>query len=196
MANNKRRRLILASSSPRRRELLEKLGCSFQVMPSQVGESINEALAPDEYVKELSRLKALNVASRVSNGIIIAADTVVVLDGVILGKPETSEKAQQMLRALSGKEHQVVTGVVVVDAKTKMMEQEVVTTNVKFRKLSDNLINRYVDTGEPLDKAGAYAIQGKGALLVESIEGCYYNVVGLPLVTVSKLLEGFGAGLI
>ncbi len=196
MANNSQRRLILASSSPRRRELLEKLGCSFQVMPSQVGESLDEALAPDEYVKKLSRLKALSVAGRVSSGIIVAADTVVVLDGVILGKPKTSEKAQHMLHALSGKEHQVVTGLAVVDAETKVMKQEVVTTKVKFRKLSDNLISRYIATGEPLDKAGAYAIQGKGALLVESIEGCYYNIVGLPLGTLNKLLEGFGVGLL
>lgn len=196
MASGRQKTLILASSSPRRRELLEKLGCSFQVVPSQVEESIGGALAPDEYVKELSRLKALSVASGVSNGIIIAADTVVVLGGVILGKPETPGKARQMLHALSGKEHQVVTGLAVVDARTKKMEQEVVTTRVKFRQLDDELISRYVATGEPLDKAGAYAIQGKGALLVESIEGCYYNVVGLPLGTVNRLLEGFGAGLL
>ncbi len=189
------RRLILASTSPRRRELLEKLGCSFQVESGGVEEESSSAASPAEHVSTLALRKALGAASGVKGAVVVAADTVVVLDGLILEKPGTPERAREMLVALSGNEHQVVTGLAVVDADSGTVEQDVVTTRVRFRHLGEELIGRYVATGEPLDKAGAYAIQGRGALLVDSIEGCYYNVVGLPLSALSRLLEKFGMDL-
>jgi len=126
----------------------------------------------------------------------IAADTVVILNGKILGKPKNKKEAARMLRNLSGKEHKVITGVAVVNAKTKKLLQDVVITKVKFRRLDRDLIEKYVASGKPLDKAGAYGIQGKGALLVESIEGDYFNVVGLPLNALNQLLEKFGINLL
>ena len=189
-------RLILASASPRRIELLKMLGCKFQIMPSKVEEKINPCLSPIQNVKRLSCLKALDIASKISGGIMIAADTVVILNGKILGKPKNKKEAARMLRNLSGKEHKVITGVAVVNAKTKKLLQDVVITKVKFRRLDRDLIEKYVASGKPLDKAGAYGIQGKGALLVESIEGDYFNVVGLPLNALNQLLEKFGINLL
>ena len=194
--HNTTKRLILASTSPRRRELLEKLGCSFDVEPPGAEEHGVSTTSPVEYVSTLARGKALGVASRVEGAVVVAADTVGVLNGRILGKPGTPERAREMLMALSGKEHQVVTGLAVVDADSGTVEQDVVTTRVRFRNLGEELIGRYVATGEPLDKAGAYAIQGKGALLVDSIDGCFYNVVGLPLAALSRLLEKLGVSLL
>ena len=192
----KKVKLILASGSPRRIELLKMLGCKFQIIPSKVEEKINPRLSPIQKVKKLSRLKALDVASKISEGIVIAADTIVVLDKKILGKPKTKKEAKEMLEKLSGKEHRVITGLAVVDAKTKKALQDFVTARVKFRELNKDLIKKYIATGEPLDKAGAYGIQGKGALLVESIKGDYFNVVGLPLNALNQLLEKFGINLI
>ena len=192
----KKVKLILASGSPRRIELLKMLGCKFQSIPSKVEEKISPHLSPIQNVKRLSRLKALDVASKVSDGIVIAADTEVVLNKKIFGKPKNKKEAQEMLKTLSGKEHRVITGLAIIDAKTKKTLQDVVITKVKFRKLNKNLIEKYVATGEPLDKAGAYGIQGKGSLLVESIRGDYFNVVGLPLNALNQLLEKFGISLI
>lgn len=193
---NKKVKLILGSASPRRIELLKMLGCKFQVIPSQIEEKINSSLSPIQNIKNLSRLKALDVASKISNGIIIAADTDVIFDKKILGKPKNKKEAKEMLKKLSGKEHQVITGITVVDAKTKIIKQDAVITKVKFRKLNQNLIEKYVKSEEVLDKAGAYAIQEKGSLLTESIKGDYFNVVGLPLGTLNQLLEEFGISLI
>ena len=165
-------------------------------MPSKVEEKINPCLSPIQNVKRLSCLKALDIASKISGGIMIAADTVVILNGKILGKPKNKKEAARMLRNLSGKEHKVITGVAVVNAKTKKLLQDVVITKVKFRRLDRDLIEKYVASGKPLDKAGAYGIQGKGALLVESIEGDYFNVVGLPLNALNQLLEKFGINLL
>jgi len=189
-------RLILASASPRRIELLKMLGCKFQIMPSKVEEKINPCLSPIQNVKRLSCLKALDIASKISDGIVIAADTMVVLGKTILGKPKNKKEAYKMLKNLSGKTHQVITGLAVTDGKTKRMLQDFVITKVKFRKLNKNLIDKYIASSEPLDKAGAYGIQGKGALLVESIKGDYFNVVGLPLNALNQLLEKFGINLI
>jgi septum formation protein len=193
---NKKVRLILASGSPRRIELLKKLGCKFQIIPSKIEEKINPHSSPIENIKNISRLKAIDVASRVSNGIIIAADTDNVLKGEILGKPRNKKEDREMLRKTSGKIQQVITVITVMDAKTKKILQDTIVTKVKFRKLNYNLIERYLNCGENLlDKAGAYAIQGKGALLIESIKGDYFNVVGLPLNALNKLLEKFGVSL-
>lgn len=192
----KKVKLILASGSPRRIELLKKLGCKFRVIPSKVEEKINPSLSPTENARRISCLKALDVASKISEGIVIAADTMVVLNRKILGKPKNKKEARAMLQKLSAKEHRVITGIAVVDMKTKAFKQSAVTTKVKFRKLNQNLIEKYIKSGEPQDKAGAYGIQGKGALLVESIKGDYFNVVGLPLNALNQLLEKFGISLI
>jgi len=192
----KKVKLILASASPRRIELLKMLGCKFQIIPSKVEEKISPRLSPIENVKRISRLKALGVAAKISNGIVIAADTEVILNKKILGKPENKKEAKRMLQDLSGKEHRVITGLAIVEAKTKRILQDAVITRVKFRKLSKNLIEKYVASGEPLDKAGAYGIQGKGALLIESIKGDYFNVVGLPLNALNQLLEKLGIDLL
>ena len=189
-------KIVLASGSPRRIGLLKMLGCKFQIMPSKVEEKINSSLSPTQNVKRLSRLKALDVASKVSDGIVIAADTEVVLNKKIFGKPKNKKEAQEMLKNLSGKTHQVITGLAVTDGKTKRTLQDVVITKVKFRKLDKNLIDKYIASSEPLDKAGAYGIQGKAALLVESIKGDYFSVVGLPLNALNQLLEKFGISLI
>ena len=161
------KKLILASSSPRRKELFQVLGVKFKIVPSQIKkEEINRDLSPKDYVRKLSYLKALDVASRTLNAIVVGADTIVVFKNKILGKPQTKKKAIEMLKKLSGKIHLVITGITVIDTATKQTAQDTVTTKVKFGKLDKNLITKYVLTGEPLDKAGAYGIQGKGFLPV------------------------------
>ena len=193
---NKKVKFILASASPRRKELLKMLDCKFQIMPSKIEEKINFGLSPVENVKRLSGLKALNIASKIPAGIVIAADTDVVLNGKVLGKPKDKKEAYKMLKKLSGKEHRVITGITVIDAKTKKLLQDAVVTRVKFLELSKDLIERYIAAGESLDKAGAYGIQGKAALFVQSIKGDYFNVVGLPLAALSQLLKKFKVNLI
>ncbi|MBS3970906.1 MAG: septum formation inhibitor Maf [Clostridia bacterium] len=179
-------KLVLASASPRRRELLKQIGVSFEVFPSEVDEniSIND---PIEYVKELSYMKALWVAEKVSKGIILAADTIVVHRGDILGKPLGKEDARIMLEKLSGDTHEVITGIVLLDmGETKKQVLDQCITKVHFKELTKEVIDNYIATGEPMDKAGSYAIQGYGAVLVEKIQGDYFNVVGLPI---SKLVD-------
>ena len=191
------KKLILASSSPRRKELLKMLGVKFKIIPSQIKEEeIDRNLSPKDYVRRLSYLKAFDVASKTSNAIVIGVDTVVVFENKILGKPQTKKKAIEMLKKLSGKMHLVITGITVINTATKQIAQDAVITKVKFGKLDKNLITKYVFTREPLDKAGAYGIQGKGSLSVESIDGDYFNVVGLPLYKLNRLLKNFGAFLL
>jgi septum formation protein len=184
--------LILASQSPRREALLKQIGLQFEVAPSDVDERLAEGVDPVDAAKRLALEKARSVAAGRVQGLVIGADTVVVVDGRILGKPSGPEEARSMLRLLSGREHQVTTGIAVVDVATGRSRSEAVTTAVKFAPLSDLVIDRYVATGEPLDKAGAYAIQGFGALLIEGISGCFYNVVGLPLRRLAEMLGEFG----
>ncbi len=188
--------MILASASPQRSRLLRELGCQFEAVPSRIEEQLDARLDPEAQVLELAYLKARDVAERLREGIVIGADTLVVISGRALGKPESAERAREMLRLLGGREHLVITGLAVIDAAGGRAERATATTRVRFGKLDDSLIEKYIATGEPLNKAGAYAIQGKGALLVESIEGCYFNVVGLPLYTLERLLARFGISLI
>lgn len=189
--------LILASSSPRRKELLAGVGVPFRVVPSEMDEDITVLKgSPGEKAERLALGKALDVAERTDSGLVLGADTIVVLDGRIYGKPLDREDAYEMLSNLNGKMHQVITGVALVDAKTGKHKVSHETTEVFFRKLSDDKILSYLDTGEYQGKAGAYAIQGIGAVLVEGIKGCYSNVVGLPLSLVDKLLEEFGLRLL
>jgi len=183
--------IVLASASPRRRELLSLVFGSFSVIPSEFDEStVPSELAPAEHVVHSALMKARDVATAHSEALVIGADTIVVIDGNILGKPANSADAAHMLKKLSGKTHQVHTGVAVVQGS--MERSGAGCTDVTFRDLSPETISRYVATGEPMDKAGAYAIQGKGAVLIKSIRGCYPNVVGLPLYLLTILLADFG----
>jgi septum formation protein len=187
--------IILASSSPRRRELLGNIGLVFTVDMSEICESQPAGLKPAELARTLSLHKAQAAASRHANSIIIAADTIGVLGGKILGKPSDASHARRMLTEMSGRCHRVVTGFTVIDSDTGRTVSQTVETKVYFRKLSRVEIAGYVETGEPLDKAGAYAIQGTGALLVERIEGDYNNVIGLPLCALASVLRRFGVKL-
>ena len=179
--------IILASASPRRRELLKKI-CDFEVRPTECDESC-ELKEPEAFVKELSERKA-NAAVCGKEDIVIAADTVVFHNGKILGKPKNAECAEKMLKALSGQTHDVYTGVSVKKGEKIITFCE--RTRVKFFDLSDGLISRYVESKEPLDKAGAYGVQEKGCVLVERIEGDYFNVVGLPVARLYRVLKEIG----
>jgi septum formation protein len=185
-------RLILASGSPRREALMRQVGLRFEVEPSDADESLPEGVPAAESAEQLALKKARQVAAGRTEGLIIGADTVVVVDGRILGKPSGPEEASAMIRRLSGREHQVITGIAVVDAATAESRSDSVSTDVCFALLSDEIIERYVATGEPLDKAGGYGIQGYAALLVEAIRGDYNNVVGLPVRRLAELLGEFG----
>ena len=184
--------LTLASGSPRRRELLADLGIAFQIMVSNVAETLAPDLPPEEQAIALAEEKARAVASGIETGVVLGADTVVVLDGKLLGKPEDDADAIDMLRLLSGREHRVVTGVAVIDAATGSLRSSAVSSVVRFHDLSDDDIAAYVATGEPQDKAGAYAIQGLGGDLVSDLDGCFSNVVGLPLCETASLLSDAG----
>lgn len=184
--------LILASASPRRRALLAQVGYSFTFESADVDESVILGETPEAHTARLAREKACVVALRTRKGIVLAADTVVVVDDIILGKPTGRQDAVRMLSLLSGRKHTVVSGVAVLDAATGGMDVRNSATGVWFRPLSRHEIESYVATGEPLDKAGAYGIQGRGAVLVERIEGCYFNVVGLPISLVATMLAAFG----
>lgn len=184
--------IILASQSPRRRELLERMGVrDFRIVTPNIDEHMDRNLPPEELVRRISLEKALAVQAQEGNGpIIIAADTVVALDGAVLGKPADQLEAFKMLSTLSGCRHQVYTGVTVLRGEERYTVSE--ETTVTFRELTSEEIDRYIATGEPMDKAGAYGIQGYGALLVEGIQGDYYNVMGLPVCRLGCLLRQLG----
>ena len=184
--------ILLASQSPRRRHLLEQMGITrFIVRPAQGEELAAPGLTPGELVEALSRQKALEISAGAgSEDLIIAADTVVAVDGRVLGKPHSPEHAVEMLQSLSGREHTVYTGVTVCRGEQMLTEHE--ATLVRFRPLTGDEIAAYIATGEPMDKAGSYGIQGRGALLVEGISGDYFNVVGLPLCRLGRMLARFG----
>lgn len=182
--------LVLASGSPRRAELLRQIGVDYRIVPSCVEEG--QPQAPwREGVISLARAKALAV-SAYTGPLVLAADTIVVIDDRVLGKPRDTEEAFAMLSMLSGRTHEVITGLCLADVPRSKIYQEAQTTKVRFRKLTKKEIQDYLQSGESLDKAGAYGIQGLGALLVDRIEGCYFNVVGLPLVKVMYLLRRCG----
>lgn len=192
MTNHAESTFILASSSPRRRELLAGLGIQFSIDPSTEEESFEDGTPPGEIVKLLSLRKANSVAAKYERGFIIGADTIVVFGDEILGKPSDREDAFAMLSKLQGKEHTVFSGIAIVDAGNGGSKVSYSSTKVKMKSLSEDQINRYIDTGEPHDKAGAYAIQGYGATIIEKIDGDYFTVVGLPLSLLSDMLADFG----
>lgn len=189
--------VILASKSPRRQELLKRIIKDFKVVVSDFDEdSISFNGNPDEFVKELSKGKALAVGQNTKNhSIIIAADTIVVLNDKVLGKPKSEEQAFEMLTLLSGNTHKVYSGVTIVNTEDNSIFSEVISTEVKFSDLTEAQIESYINSKEPMDKAGAYGIQGLGSVFVEEIRGCYYNVVGLPLNKLNKMLEKFNLGM-
>lgn len=193
--------IVLASSSARRKELLQGIGLDYVVFPSSADEIIDEEVEPADYVRILAERKALDVVQEygklnVEDFLVIGADTIVLLDGKVLGKPLGPEDAARMLMDLQGKIHDVFTGVCVVDGNNGQLKSGFCRTRVSMKALNEERIQRYIATGEPLDKAGAYGIQGKGALLIQGIEGDYFSVVGLPLGLTSDLLEDFGVQLL
>ena len=181
--------IILASASPRRRELMGLYGVPFTIRAADIDETMDPGKPPFDEVARVSRCKALAV-SREPEDVVVAADTIVVCQGEVLGKPRDKEDAARMLRLLSGSTHQVMTGCTVLQGSRAETFTQV--TQLHFRPLSEKEIHRYIATGEPMDKAGAYGIQGKGALLVEGIRGDFFNVMGLPLLRLSRMLEQFG----
>jgi septum formation protein len=187
------RQIILASASPRRKELLKQLiGDNFLVYVSSYEESPDPCLSPEELLLKHSVEKARDVAKHFDSGIVISADTSVICNGEILGKPQSPEKAEEMLKKLSGQRFRVITGLTVMDLNTGKEISESESTIVWMAKISRERISAYIRTGEPLDKAGAFAAQGKGAVIIERIEGDFFNVVGLPLFRLGKIMERFG----
>jgi septum formation protein len=182
--------LILASSSPRRKELLENIHLTFEVTSSDVDESFSEGMSPEEVVKLLAERKAKAVAANNPTAFVLGADTIVVLEGNVLGKPIDEEEAAVMLRKLSGKTHEVYTGVAIVSPNDAFSFYE--KTTVTFWELTETEINMYVSSGEPLDKAGAYGIQQLGSFLVKEIQGDYFSVVGLPISRTLRELRRAG----
>jgi septum formation protein len=188
------KRLVLASQSPRRIQLLRQIGLDVEVVPSSIAEAFDHSMAPEENAKRLAMEKALEVGASFSDAIVIGADTIVAVNGTMLGKPESSDDAAAMLATLSGRTHAVVTAFCLLDRPSNRSVTEVETTRVTFRVLPPEEIAEYVATGSPLDKAGAYGIQDDyGAVFVTRIEGCCYNVVGFPLARFYTTLRDFQA---
>lgn len=185
-------KLILASQSPRRKELLQKAGFCFEVIPSRVDENIPNKIPPEDFALHLAEAKAKDIAKQNRDAVIIGADTIVVLKDAILGKPTDPNDARWMLQQLSGAWHRVMTGYAVVHGALATTISAVIITEVKFKRLTAAEIEWYIETAEPDDKAGAYAIQGIGALWVEKIRGSYSNVVGLPVCEVAQALFQMG----
>ncbi|CAG7655343.1 Maf family protein [Paenibacillus allorhizosphaerae] len=190
--------IILASSSPRRQELIRSLNRPYEIIVSSVDETTDPGLSPAEIVEQLSSRKAQAVYERCkaesrfeTGSVIVGSDTIVVQGGEVLGKPKDAEDAFRMLRSLQGRGHQVYSGVAVIDLQTGVQHVSHRKTNVRMKPLADEQIRRYIATGEPMDKAGAYGIQGLGATIVEEIEGDYFSVVGLPMSLLSDLLARF-----
>ena len=190
-------RIILASASPRRREILERiLGRSIQVVIPEVDEVVDINLSPAEQAKALALKKAEYAARKIESGIVVAGDTVVVVDGEVLGKPKDEREAREMLTKLSGKEHKVITGIAMINVETGEKLVDAVETKVYMKKMTMEELELYIKSGEPLGKAGGYAIQEIGALLVGGIDGCFFNVVGLPISKLYEMLKQFGVNLL
>ena len=183
-------RIVLASQSPRRRELLTLVGIAHEVRPADIDETLWPGESPEGHSMRLAREKAATIAAHEPNAAVIGSDTIVVIDDEILGKPKDVEGAKQMLRRLAGRAHTVFTAVAV--ARGDRVHESVVRVGVTFRELTDQEIAAYIATGEPMDKAGSYGIQGYGATIVERIDGDYFAVMGLPLLTVVRLLAEVG----
>lgn len=185
------KKMILASNSPRRKELLERFDMDIKIVGSNFIEKENPGETPIQIAMSLALSKALSVSKNYKDDIVLGADTIVVYNNIILGKPKDGEDAYRILDLLSGNTHEVITGVSIIREKDNIKIIDYEKTIVKFRKLNHNLILKYIETKEPLDKAGAYGIQGVGEILVEKIDGCYSNVVGLPLTKIDFYLDKY-----
>ena len=193
---NIKKKIILASSSPRRQFLFRQIGFDFEVVPSNFEEVFDTSISPQQNVLGLSKAKAFDIAEKFQNAFVVGADTIVVLNGDIMGKPTDDSDALLMLKKLSGREHIVYTGFTIVDRPSNKFISEIESTAVKFRDLDQEEIINYIKSGSPADKAGAYGIQDDyGALFVEKINGCFYNVVGFPLTKFYITLKKFQSGL-
>ena len=190
------RKIVLASSSPRRKELLDQINLTYIIDPSKYEEDNSMDVQPEELVKIFSQMKAREVAQRHENAVIIGADTIVVLNDKVLGKPKHTQDAKHMLQSLSNNYHDVLTGITLIDTTEEKEISSVVKTRIAFRELSSEEINYYVETHNPIDKAGAYGIQEFSALFAERIEGDYFNIVGLPLYKLSLNLKQLGVNLL
>ncbi|MHC1720768.1 MAG: Maf-like protein [Clostridiaceae bacterium] len=189
--------VVLASASPRRQELLKRLISEFTIIESDFDENtvMFSGSCPD-YVMKSSFGKAMNVAEKLTEpSLVIGCDTIVSYGNTVLGKPVDYDEAFSMLSMLSGNTHQVYSGITLINTKNNMVKKEFVLTDVMFSRINDEEIRRYLESGEPMDKAGAYGIQGYGGVFVEEIHGCYYNVVGLPLNKLNKMIKGMGVNL-
>ena len=189
-----KKRLILASNSPRRIVLLKSLGYHFDIVPHDIEECILGDVLPMELVQNLAFLKATDVARRVSNAIIISADTVIVHKNNILGKPKDVSDAKRILSILSDSEHDIISGVCVMEMPSRKKMLRIERTHIRMKNIKDEEIDRYILTGEPMDKAGAYAIQGEGSKYIEKIDGSFSNAVGLPLELLQEMLNHFMSG--
>lgn len=183
-------KIILASASPRRKELLSKIGLKFEVIPSEYDEKISDNIFSYKKIETLALNKAKDVEKKVNEpAIIIAADTVVVLDGKILGKPHSKQEAKEMITSLGGKTHEVITSIAMINTSSKKTIVKSTSTEVTFRNLEPEEIEEYINTDEPYDKAGAYAAQGLAAIFIEKINGCFNNVVGISVFEVNRMLK-------
>jgi septum formation protein len=191
------KKIILASGSPRRKELLTSLGLEFEVIKSDFEEDIENKIFSNELIINLAEEKVKDVAKKTKKpSIIIGADTVVIIDNEILGKPLNEQDAFNMLKKLSNRTHKVVTAIAIFDTEKNKMASEAVTSKVTFKELSDDEIKKYIKTGEPMDKAGSYGIQAYGGLFVNDINGCYFNIVGLSIHKLGEMLKSFGINIL
>ncbi len=186
------RKIILASTSPRRQKLLSRIGLPFEVQASDYEEDMKLDLTPKELVKHLSKGKAEAVAKNYKDAIIIGADSIVAYENHVFGKPTSAAEAKEMLKKLSGTVHSVITGFTIIDTKTNKSSSQAIEAKIYFRKVTEEEMDAYIKSGEPMDKAGAYAVQGLGAIFVEKIEGDFTGVIGLPLFALAKELKNFG----
>ncbi|HOW57682.1 MAG TPA: Maf family protein [Smithellaceae bacterium] len=193
MSAYKANSLILASASPRRQELLEAAGLNFQIVPAHVNEAYREGETPGSHVKRLACDKAAAVAKKYPESWVLGADTIVVIDDMILGKPKSRMQAKRMLERLSGRFHKVFTGFAVVRAAAHIQKAKIIQTSVQFKKINPQEMEWYISCPEPYDKAGGYAAQGRGACFIKSLRGSYTNVIGLPVCEVMDELEQLGA---
>lgn len=184
---------ILASASPRRQDLLRSVGLKFRTIPAHVNEDYLAGESPSRHVRRLSYNKAMVIAQKNPNSWVLGADTIVVIDGIILGKPQNKKQAKKMLEKLSGREHKVFTGFTIVHKASGIYKTTVIQSTVRFKIINPEEMKWYIDCDEPYDKAGGYAIQGKGAYFIQSIKGSYTNVIGLPLCEVLETLKTFKA---
>jgi septum formation protein len=190
-----KKKIILASTSPRRHGLAQQMGLEFEIVPSDYEEDMSIDLGPADLAMTLAYGKAKDVANKNENGIVLGIDTFISFNGQKLGKPKTEEKARELLKSFSGKELQVYSGVALIDCETKEEIKDFEVSEVKFRELSNDEIEQYIKTGEPLDKAGAFAIQGLGGIFIEKINGCYANIVGFPISNIYKNLAKLGVNI-